>query len=63
MILNMATMLSFVATDIKNKNDLNKILKKITENSYNMITVDGETSINDASINKSNWKSKLILIV
>ena len=57
---NMATMLSFVATDIKiNKNDLNKILKKITNNSYNMITVDGETSTNDASLLIATGKSKI----
>ena len=48
---NMATMLSFVATDIRiKKTTLSKILKKVTNNSYNMITVDGETSTNDASL-------------
>ncbi len=55
---NMATMLSFVATDIKiSKSILIKILKKITEKSFNMITVDGETSTNDASILISTGKS------
>ena len=48
---NMATMLSFVATDIKiKKTTLKKILKKVTDTSYNMISVDGETSTNDASL-------------
>ena len=48
---NMATMLSFVATDIRiKKTTLSKILKKVTDSSYNMISVDGETSTNDASL-------------
>lgn len=48
---NMATMLSFVATDIKIKKiSLSKILKRLTDISYNMISVDGETSTNDASL-------------
>ena len=61
---NMATMLSFVATDIKiSKSILIKILKKITEKSFNMITVDGETSTNDASILISLENHQRILII
>lgn len=57
---NMATMLSFVATDIKIKKvTLSKILKKVTNNSYNMITVDGETSTNDASILVATCENKI----
>ena len=57
---NMATMLSFVATDIKiSKTQLNSIHKKLVDRSYNMITVDGDTSTNDSSILMSTRKSKL----
>ncbi len=56
---NMATMLSFVATNLKiTKTELNKMLIKLTEKSYNMITVDGDTSTNDSSILISTGKSK-----
>lgn len=58
---NMATMLSFVATDVKiPKNQLSKILKDITKVSFNMITVDGDTSTNDSSILIATGKSKII---
>ena len=58
---NMATMLSFVATDIKiPKNTLSKILKDITNVSFNMISVDGDTSTNDSSILIATGKSKII---
>ena len=56
----MATMLSFVATDIKiSKFELNKLLKDITDTTYNMITVDGETSTNDSSIIIATGKSNV----
>jgi len=58
---NMATMLSFVATDIKiQKSVLSKLLKEITNVSFNMITVDGDTSTNDSSILIATGKSKVI---
>jgi len=48
---NMATMLSFVATDMKiDKTSLSKMHKNLSEKSYNMISVDGETSTNDSSV-------------
>ncbi len=57
---NMATMLSFVATDLEiSKNKLKELLNTVTNISYNMITVDGETSTNDSSILISTGKSKL----
>tara|TARA_Y200000002_G_scaffold296160_1_gene250669 strand:- start:1943 stop:3154 length:1212 start_codon:yes stop_codon:yes gene_type:complete len=57
---NMATMLSFVATNLKiSKKELDKMLIRLTENSYNMITVDGDTSTNDSSILISSGKSKI----
>lgn len=45
---NMATMLAFVATDISiDEKLLQKTLKYCVERSFNMITVDGDTSTND----------------
>jgi len=45
---NMATMLSFITTDINISRELlNKALKKSIDDSYNMISVDGDTSTND----------------
>ena len=57
---NMATMLSFVATNMQiPKNILSKILKDMTNISFNMITVDGDTSTNDSSILIATGKSKI----
>ncbi len=48
---NMATMLSFVATDAPISRELVQQLLKITvEQSFNRITVDGDTSTNDSCI-------------
>lgn len=45
---NMATMLSFLATDIAIEEKLlQKTLKYCVDRSFNMITVDGDTSTND----------------
>jgi glutamate N-acetyltransferase/amino-acid N-acetyltransferase len=45
---NMATMLSFITTDINISRELlNKALKRSVDDSYNMISVDGDTSTND----------------
>jgi glutamate N-acetyltransferase/amino-acid N-acetyltransferase len=45
---NMATMLSFITTDLNiSKEMLQKALSSSTETSYNMISVDGDTSTND----------------
>ncbi|AFA48140.1 bifunctional ornithine acetyltransferase/N-acetylglutamate synthase [Acetobacterium woodii] len=45
---NMATMLSFVTTDVNIEPAvLNKLLKETTIDTYNMISVDGDTSTND----------------
>ncbi len=57
---NMATMLSFIATDMNiDKKSLSKIQKEATKKSFNMISVDGETSTNDASIIISTRASKI----
>ena len=45
---NMATMLSFVTTDVEIEPALlDKLLKETTVDTYNMISVDGDTSTND----------------
>lgn len=45
---NMATMLAFVVTDVAIEPDLlQKTLKEAVDKSFNMITVDGDTSTND----------------
>lgn len=46
---NMATMLAFIATDAAvEKQFLQKTLSRIVDKSFNRITVDGDTSTNDA---------------
>ncbi len=48
---NMATMLSFVTTDANIEADfLQRCLSDAVENSFNAITVDGDTSTNDACV-------------
>lgn len=48
---NMATMLSFVATDAKIGHELlQQALRRAAELSFNRITVDGDTSTNDALV-------------
>jgi len=52
---NMATMLAFIVTDIAIESKLLKILVKETvDKSFNMITVDGDTSTNDMVIVLAN---------
>jgi glutamate N-acetyltransferase/amino-acid N-acetyltransferase len=52
---NMATMLAFITTDINiSKELLNQALKKSVDDSYNMISVDGDTSTNDMVILLAN---------
>lgn len=48
---NMATMLGFVATDVPiSKALVQKLLKTTVEQSFNRITIDGDTSTNDSCI-------------
>lgn len=48
---DMATMLAYVATDAKvDKSLLDNLLKQAVEGSFNSITVDGDTSTNDACV-------------
>ncbi len=55
---NMATMLAFVTTDAKIETDLlQKLLSKAVKNSFNKISVDGDTSTNDMVVILANGKS------
>ncbi len=52
---NMCTMLSFVTTDIKIKKELlQEALKEDVQDTYNMISVDGDTSTNDTVLLLAN---------
>lgn len=52
---NMATMLNFITTDVNiEKELLDKAFKSNIDDSFNMITVDGETSTNDMAIILAN---------
>lgn len=59
---NMATMLGFVATDagIAQK-DLNTLVSEIADQSFNCITVDGDTSTNDSFIVMASGASGVAL--
>ncbi|SHI01743.1 bifunctional glutamate N-acetyltransferase/amino-acid acetyltransferase ArgJ [Clostridium grantii] len=60
---NMATMLSYIITDANiSKDMLNSILKESIENSYNMISVDGDTSTNDMVLSMANGMAENNLI-
>ena len=52
---NMATMLSFLATDAPvDSTFLRETLKQAVDNSFNMVTIDGDTSTNDSVILLAN---------
>ncbi|MBQ9764647.1 MAG: bifunctional glutamate N-acetyltransferase/amino-acid acetyltransferase ArgJ [Lachnospiraceae bacterium] len=52
---NMATMLCFVTTDVAiSKELLTKALKEIVDDTFNMISVDGDTSTNDSVLLMAN---------
>ena len=56
---NMATMLGFITTDISiSKELLQYTLSKINDDTFNMITVDGETSTNDMVMILANGLAK-----
>ncbi|SDY26732.1 bifunctional glutamate N-acetyltransferase/amino-acid acetyltransferase ArgJ [Tindallia californiensis] len=55
---NMATMLGFITTDIViSPSYFQAILREITEGTFNMVTVDGDTSTNDSVIAMANGES------
>ena len=52
---NMATMLGFIVTDVAiDKKILDETVKKAVDESFNMITVDGDTSTNDMVVVMAN---------
>ena len=56
----MATMLCFVLTDANiPKDDMDTLLKEAVDNSFNRISVDGDTSTNDTVMLLSNKKSSV----
>ena len=56
---NMATMLAFITTDAEiSSENLNKIIKKVVNRTFNNLTVDGDTSTNDMVHVLANGKSK-----
>ncbi|MCE0731392.1 bifunctional glutamate N-acetyltransferase/amino-acid acetyltransferase ArgJ [Halomonas sp. G15] len=58
---NMATMLSFVATDASLEQELlDRLLRETVERSFNCITVDGDTSTNDACVLISTQRGPLM---
>ena len=59
---NMATMLGFIGTDAKlSKETLNTLLKKAVTKSFNRITIDGDTSTNDAVVLTATGKSDVAI--
>ncbi|AFZ83423.1 glutamate N-acetyltransferase/amino-acid N-acetyltransferase [Candidatus Kinetoplastibacterium blastocrithidii TCC012E] len=57
---NMATMLGFIGTDLGIKQQLlDKIIKDIADQSFNRITIDGDTSTNDSFIIMATGKSNI----
>lgn len=60
---NMATMLAFIATDAKIENSLlQKTLSHAVAESFNKISVDGETSTNDMVILMANGESEIEIV-
>lgn len=52
---NMATMLGFITTDISIEKDaLRQAFKEVVDKTFNMITVDGDTSTNDMALVLAN---------
>lgn len=59
---NMATMLAFVATDLAlAAKDLQAMLSRVADQTFNRITVDGDTSTNDACVLASTQQIGLVL--
>lgn len=57
---NMATMLGYIATDVViSQENLQKCLSEAVDQSFNRITVDGDTSTNDACVLMASGQSQL----
>lgn len=60
---NMATMLAFLTTDVNISAELlQQAIKKATEVSFNMVSVDGDTSTNDMALIMANGMAENALI-
>lgn len=56
---NMATMLAFITTDVAIRRELlDKALRKVNSLTYNMVSVDGDTSTNDTLVLMSSGLAK-----
>ena len=61
---NMATMLTFITTDASvSPYLLKRTLKKVADNSFNMVVVDGDTSTNDSMIVLANGLAENKVII
>lgn len=61
---NMATMLTFITTDVSiSPYLLKRTLKKIADNSFNMVVVDGDTSTNDSMVVLANGLAENKVII
>ena len=59
---NMATMLGYLLTDVQiNTDEAQSLLKKVCDKTFNMISVDGETSTNDCVFLMANGMSGIAL--
>ena len=59
---NMATMLSFITTDVEiDSSLLAPLLKEVADKTFNMISVDGDTSTNDTLCIMASGKSEVII--
>lgn len=59
---NMATMLSYVATDAQvEKTLLQTVLSEVVEETYNCITIDGDTSTNDSLVLAATGQSGVVI--
>ena len=57
---NMATMLGFIATDVGiAQNDLDALMRQVADQSFNCITIDGDTSTNDSFIVMASGASEV----
>jgi glutamate N-acetyltransferase/amino-acid N-acetyltransferase len=59
---NMATMLAYIGTDAKvPKHVLQAVLEQAVKTSFNRITVDGDTSTNDACVLMASGRGELVI--
>lgn len=60
---NMATMLAFIATDASiSRNILDRLSRRAAQKSFNRITIDGDTSTNDACILMATGKADVACV-